>query len=204
MIESAAAQFTAGGARMLTGTQIRWLGSRPGAEPSIYFANHTSHMDFVLVYSALPVFARSKTRPVAAGDYWSRGIVRHYISQNIFHAVLIERTHVTRVNHPVEPMLDALDHGESLVLFPEGTRGTGEELQPFKCGIFHVAKARPCIKLIPVWIENACRVMPKGAMIPIPSRCSVTFGAPTSLLPGETREAFLMRLRQALADLAHQ
>jgi 1-acyl-sn-glycerol-3-phosphate acyltransferase len=101
-------------------------------------------------------------------------------------------------------MIEALDRGESLILFPEGTRGTGEDLQPFKCGIFHIAKARPRVVLVPVWMENAFRVMPKGAPLPIPLLCSVAFGEPTRLRPDEPKESFLARLRDAVLDLSNQ
>ncbi len=204
MIEPAAAYLTVGGARLLTGAQGRWVGCRPADVQRIYFANHTSHMDFVLLYSALPAHVRSKTRPVAASDYWNRGPVRQYMMHRVFRAVPVERTHPTRVTNPIEPMLAALDRGESLILFPEGTRGTGDGLQPFKCGIFHVARVRPHVELVPVWMENTCRVMPKGTLCPIPLLCSVTFGTPTFLRQDETKEAFLTRLRQAVVDLANQ
>jgi len=204
MIEPAVAHLTVGGARLLTGAQGRWVGCRPAAVQRIYFANHTSHMDFVLLYSALPAHLRSKTRPIAANDYWNRGAVRQYMIHRVFRAVLVERVNPARVMNPIEPMIEALDHGESLILFPEGTRGTGEELQPFKCGIFHLARARPHVELVPVWMENTCRVMPKGALFPIPLLCSATFGTPTFLRPDETKESFLARLRHAVADLANQ
>jgi 1-acyl-sn-glycerol-3-phosphate acyltransferase len=204
MIEPAVAHLTVGGVKLLTGAQARWVGCSSADVPRIYFANHTSHMDFVLLCSALPAHIRSKTRPVAASDYWNRGAVRQYIIHRVFHAVLVERLHSTRTMNPIEPMIEALDNEQSLILFPEGTRGTGEEVQPFKCGIFHLAKARPHVELVPVWMENACRVMPKGALFPVPLLCSVAFGTPTFLRPGETKESFLARMREAVIDLSKQ
>ncbi|SRR5579871_483086 len=204
MIEPAVAQLAVAGARFLTGTHARWMGCEPADEPRIYFANHTSHMDFVLLCSALPPHLRMKTRPVAASDYWNHGTVRQYMIHQVFRGVLVDRGGAARTANPIEPMIEALDHGESLILFPEGTRGSGEEIQSFKCGIFHLAKARPHVELVPVWMANAYRVMPKGALVPVPLLCSVTFGTPTFLRPDETRESFLARIRQAVVELSNQ
>jgi len=204
MIEPAVAQLTVAGARLLTGTQARWMGCEPADKPRIYFANHTSHMDFVLLCSALPPHFRMKTRPVAASDYWNHGTVRRYMIHQVFRGVLVDRRGAARIVNPIEPMIEALDQGESLILFPEGTRGAGEEIQSFKCGIFHLAKARPHVELIPVWMDNAYRVMPKGALVPVPLLCSVTFGTPTFVRQDEAKESFLARIRQEVVELSKQ
>jgi 1-acyl-sn-glycerol-3-phosphate acyltransferase len=202
MFEPVVANLTVGGARLLTGIQAQWIGSSPAAVSRIYFANHTSHLDFVLLWSALPSPVRAKTRPVAASDYWNRGLLRRQIIHRVFQGVLVNRGFPDRARNPLSLMIEALDHGDSLILFPEGTRGTGESLQPFKCGIFHLAKARPHVELLPVWIDNAYRVMPKGTVLPIPLLCSAAFGEPMRLADDEPKAAFLARLRQALLDLS--
>ena len=204
MFEPVVANLTIGGARLLTGVQARWVGCIPADVQRVYFANHTSHMDFVLLCSALPARIRKKTRPVAASDYWDRGAVRQYVIHRVFQGVLVDRGRSRKAVNPIDPMVEALDSGESLILFPEGTRGTGDGLQPFKCGIFHLAKARPHVELVPVWMQNACRVMPRGAPVPIPLLCSVAFGQPTWLRPGESKISFLARLREAMLDLSNQ
>jgi len=204
MIAHIVAHLTVCGARLLTGVQARWLSCSPADVPRIYFANHTSHLDFVLLSSALPAHIRAKTRPVAASDYWGQGAFRKYIIHQVFQGVLVDRRHSSRAINPIEPMIEALDRGESLILFPEGTRGNGEELQSFKCGIYHLAKTRPRVELVPVWMQNAYRVMPKGVLLPIPLLCSVDFGLPTGLRPDETKESFLARMRQAVIDISNQ
>jgi 1-acyl-sn-glycerol-3-phosphate acyltransferase len=203
MFEPVIANLAIRGARFLTGMEARWVGCVPDDVPRIFVANHASHMDFVLLSSALPARIRAKIRPVAAGDYWNCGSLRRYLHR-AFRAVVINRRCSEKAANPLEPMLDALDRGESLVLFPEGTRGTGAEIQPFKCGIFHLARARPHIQLIPVWIGNSYRVLPKGASIPLPLLCSTAFGKPMSIGMDEPKEAFLKRLRQAVLDLSNQ
>ena len=192
------------GARLLTGLQAHWVGCEPVDVQRIYFANHTSHMDFVLLWSALPAMLREKTRPVAAADYWNRGLVRQYIIHRVFRGVVIDRSCSSKVANPISALIDALDHGESLILFPEGTRGNGEALQPFKCGIFHLANARPQVELVPIWIDNTYRVMPKGTPVPIPLLCSVSFGTAMHLATDEAKEVFLSRLRSAMLEISKQ
>jgi hypothetical protein len=201
MLEPLVAALITGGTQLLTGVRARWAGCGPSHTQRIYYANHTSHMDFLLLWSALPASLRAKTRPVAAEDYWTRGVIRLYIGKQVFRSIFVERGWSDRSVNPIAPMIDALDRGDSLILFPEGTRGTGDNLLPFKSGIFHVAQERPDVDLVPVWVDNSYRVMPKGALLPIPFLCRVTFGAPLHIEAGEPRAEFLDRLRHHLLEL---
>lgn len=186
--------------RLLTGSAAHWRGCEPETCQRIYFANHSSNLDFVLLWSALPPPLRRVTRPVAARDYWSSGL-RRYLAEAIFQAVLIERKTVTRDNNPLAPMLAALAEGASLILFPEGTRRAGGEPGDFRPGLFHLAKARPDIELVPVFLENLNRVLPKGEILPVPILCSAHFGTPIRLADGEPKRTFLARARAGLASL---
>ena len=188
-------------AKLLTGVRARWLGSLPDEKTRIYFGNHRSHGDFVLIWASLPNRIRAMTRPVAGADYWLKGGLRSYIINRVFRGVLVDRK-ASRSSNPVGQMSEALAAGDSLIIFPEGTRNLGDGLLPFKSGLFHLAQANPGIELIPVWIENLGRAMPKGAVIPLPLLCTLTFGPPLYQNPDETRDAFLERVRQALLDLA--
>jgi 1-acyl-sn-glycerol-3-phosphate acyltransferase len=192
-----------GGTRLLTGVQARWLGCGPSDVQRVYYANHASHADFVLIWSVLPRHLRKKTRPVAASDYWSRGAVRPYLIHRVFRGVLIARGHFEPGRNPIAVMGRALEEGASLILFPEGTRGPGGQVQPFKAGVFHLALAYSKVELVPVWIDNAYRVMPKGVPLPIPLLCSVAFGKPVRLEAGEQKPEFLDRLRQSLIELGN-
>jgi len=188
--------------RLITAPQSDWR-APPSPGQRIYFANHASHGDFVLIWSVLPAKFRRRTRPVAAADYWDRGWLRRLIGKGVLRAVLISRERVTRSNDPIETMASALDTGESLIVFPEGTRNLGSErLLPFKSGLYHLARARPRVELVPVWIANLNRVMPKGEFLPVPLLCTVRFGAPLSLREGEAKAEFLGRAQAALLDLA--
>ena len=186
--------------RLLTGAQARWVGCPPKAEQRIYFANHQSHADLVMIWAALPAELRAITRPIAARDYWTKTRFRQWITTEVFHAVYVERER-RGDEDPLAPLIQALASGDSLILFPEGTRGHGEEPQAFKAGLYNLALKFPDVVLVPAWIANVQRLMPKGEVVPVPVLCSVSFGAPIRLEPGEDRHAFLARARQAVMAL---
>lgn len=203
VVETLLASSIASFARVVTGVRADWRGCRPEPRPRVYFANHCSHGDFVLIWSVLPTQLRRVTRPVAGADYWEGTAVRRFIGRHVFNAALIDRTPQSRQGDPITAMTDALDQGSSLIFFPEGTRNLTEEtLLPFKSGLFRLAAARPHVELVPVWIENLNRVMPKGEVIPVPLLCTITFGVPMQLKESEKRPEFLDRTRQALLELA--
>jgi 1-acyl-sn-glycerol-3-phosphate acyltransferase len=184
-------------ARLITGAQGHWQGCPPKAEQRIYFANHQSHLDWVLIWAALPHELRAVTRPIAARDYWTATPFKQWITSAVFNAVYVSRTR-TDDQDPLEPLLEALRNGDSLVIFPEGTRSAGGEPQPFKSGLFHLAEQFPDVTLVPAWIDNVQRVMPKGEVVPVPILCTVTFGTPVKLQPGEDKRSFLTRARDAV------
>ena len=188
--------------RLLVGAYPRWIGSAPTATQRIYFANHTSHMDTVVLWAALPSALRANTRPVAAKDYWDRPGIRGTIAKDELNVVLIDRNRDDPDADPLQPLRDALEHGFSLIMFPEGTRSAQALPSPFKSGLFHLACEFPAVELIPVYIENLHRSMPKGALLPVPFICTVRFGAPVARVLGEGKDAFLDRARAAVVALA--
>jgi 1-acyl-sn-glycerol-3-phosphate acyltransferase len=192
-------------AKLLTGVRAVWAGTSPKAEQTLYFANHTSHGDFVLLWATLPPDLRALTRPVAGQDYWEASPLRRFIGRDVFNALMIRRDGSAaggEAPNPVEQMTEALRSGDSLIMFPEGTRNIGEDvLLPLKSGLYHLARACPQVRLVPVWIENLKRVLPKGTLVPIPLACSVRYGAPISLAEGEDKNTFIARARAAMLDL---
>lgn len=192
-------------ARFMTAPRALWQGIEPVPQQRVYFANHSSNGDFVLLWTALPTPLRRQTRPVAALDYWLTSPLRAFIGREVFNAVLIDRRPEARTEDPVAQMVAALDQGSSLIIFPEGQRNNSDAtLLPFKSGLYHLAKARPEVDLVPVWIANLNRVMPKGEVIPVPLICTLTFGAPLHLADDDTKDAFLARATQALLALKPQ
>jgi 1-acyl-sn-glycerol-3-phosphate acyltransferase len=194
------ANCAAAAVRLLTGATCRWVGCTPTDKQRVYFANHTSNLDFVLLWASLPHAMRANTRPIAAYDYWTKNRTRLLFARKIFRAVLIERKRVTRSNNPIAPMLAALGEGSSLIIFPEGGRAVDQPTE-FKSGIFHLARARPELEFVPVYIQNLNRVLPKGEVLPIPILCSVRFGVPLNLQPNEEKVAFMQRAQKAMLDL---
>ena len=192
--------FLLGLVRVLTGAQARWYGCPPKAEQRIYFANHQSHADLVMIWAALPQELRGITRPIAAKDYWTQTPFKQWITTAVFNAIYVDRSKTTDQD-PLEPLIEALGNGDSIILFPEGTRGHAEEPQAFKAGLYNLTTRFPDVVLVPAWINNVQRVMPKGEVVPVPILCSVTFGAPIKLEVGEDRRAFLDRARLAVMAL---
>lgn len=186
--------------RLLTGAQARWQGCPPKAEQRIYFANHQSHADLVMIWAALPQELRGITRPIAAKDYWTSSPFRAWITREVFNAVYVDRQRIDD-SDPLEPLIQALSQGDSIILFPEGTRGHADEPQAFKAGLYNLAQRFPEVVLVPAWIHNVQRVMPKGEIVPVPVLCSVTFGTPVRLQADETRAQFLARARLAVMAL---
>jgi len=184
--------------RALLGAEACWAGCKPSKRQRIYIANHTSHADAVLLWSALPADLREQTHPVAAADYWNANLLRRYFSATVLRSILVERERLNRRHNPLDLMCTAVERGESLILFPEGTRGAGGEPGAFKCGLYHLARRCPEVELVPVWIANASRSLPKGAVVPVPLLCSITFGVPTRLRDDEDKQTFLERLRAAV------
>jgi len=192
-------------ARMITRKSVRFLARIEDARQRIFFANHSSHLDFILIWSSLPRHVRERTRPVAGRDYWERSRFRRYYVQRVFDAVLIDRALLAdrngRAREAVEQMVAGLGSDYSLILFPEGTRGSGESIGQFRGGLYFLARERPDVELVPVRIDGAHRVLPKGRHLPRPQESDLTFGPPMRLENGETRAAFSERARAALRAL---
>ncbi len=189
-----------GATRFLVGGQGVWVGTAPNERQRIYFANHSSHLDTVILWAAMPPHLRRRTRPVAAADYWGKGRVQRHIALGVLNAVLIARQ--ARGSDPLEPLKAALAAGDSLIFFPEGTRAAEPLPGPFKPGLYHLAKAFPQVELVPVFLDNLRRALPKGSLLPVPLSCVARFGAPIALGDGEAKPAFLARARDAVVALA--
>jgi 1-acyl-sn-glycerol-3-phosphate acyltransferase len=194
-------RLLAGMVRVVVGAQPRWIGCKPSPALRIYYANHTSHFDALALWCALPTKLRAMTRPVAAKDYWSTGI-RAWIATNGFNALFIDRNADRSAGDPLAPLGEALQRGESLIIFPEGTRRAQALPSPFKSGLFHLATRFPDAELVPVYLDNLYRSMPKGTFLPVPLTCSVRFGKPLERRVDEAKDVFLERARTAIVELA--
>jgi 1-acyl-sn-glycerol-3-phosphate acyltransferase len=206
-LSAVSASIIAACARTLAGPSVRWVNCRPSSRQRVYFANHTSHLDFVVLWSVLPRRLREKTRPVAAKDYWNSGL-RKRIAVNAFHAVLVERgskiaegDRMVAARHTLDMLLEAMGEKNSLIVFPEGTRGNGVEVGPFKSGIYYLWSKRPDVQFVPVFLSNLNRILPKGEFLPVPVISRVTFGAPLRPDANETKDSFLAKAHEAVCAL---
>jgi 1-acyl-sn-glycerol-3-phosphate acyltransferase len=198
-------------ARGITGVQVLWAGCEPDERQRIYFANHTSHLDFVVLWSALPSEIRAHARPIAARDYWEETSLRRYLAESVFKAILVERGAVPKSkSHDegkfvgrsmIEDLAAALGEHNSLILFPEGTRGNGEKIGEFRGGLYHLGLRRPDVELVPAYLENMNRILPKGEYLPVPMLSLLTFGEPIQVQPHENKDDFLERAREAVSRL---
>lgn len=193
--------FLALAARILSGASIRWIDSQPDTCQRVYFANHTSHLDAIVLWSALPRSVRELTRPVAAKDYWTKGRVRRYMATEMFNALLIDRTEIKVHQSPVDVMIREIGQQFSLIVFPEGGRSDGREIGEFKSGLYYLCKKRPDLELIPVHIDNMNRILPRGQVLPVPLLSCISFGPPMWLEAGEPKDEFLSRARNAVRRL---
>ncbi len=188
-------------ARMICGCRARWIEPPIDTEPRVYYANHSSHLDALMIWASLPTPLRKQCRIVAAADYWLATRVRRWLANDVFKAIVIDRKNPSRANNPIDIFVKSLDEGDSVVIFPEGTRGAGGELQEFRAGLWHIVRRRPAQAFVPVWLENLSRVLPKGEFLPVPILSAVTFGSPVRRESGQRRDDFLDILRNRLDQL---
>ncbi len=198
MLRSASVFLT----KLITGANPVWVDCEAHSmKLRVYFANHGSHLDFATLWAALPKAMRERTRPVAARDYWGKTKLTRATAVGLFNSLLIAREGITRRDNPIEQMASAMREGHSLILFPEGTRSTDGLIASFKPGLYHLASKVPEAELVPVYLQNLNRILPKGHLLPIPLISSVVFGSPIKLEAAEKKSDFLKRARDAVMNL---
>lgn len=195
----------AAGTRLVAGAIGRWVDCEPSTRQRIYFANHSSHLDIALLWASLPRDVRSLTRPAAARDYWDATPFRRYLALRVLNAIMIDRPgHGAGPRAALKSIQDtvaAMGEEHSLIIFPEGTRGEGHEMASFRSGLYHLAKRLPGVEMVPVYLENLNRILPKGELFPVPLLSSISFGRPIVLGTDEKKADFLLRAQQAIIEL---
>jgi 1-acyl-sn-glycerol-3-phosphate acyltransferase len=196
-------------ARLISGATARWTAPLDPARQRVYFANHTSHLDFIIIWSSLPPAMRARTRPVAGSDYWGKGPIRRYLSTRVFNAILIERATagsgnaISAASRSIESIAAGMGDHSSIIVFPEGTRSLTGEVLPFKSGLYHLLRIKPDLEVVPVYLANMNRILPKGEVLPVPLIGRVIVGAPMTFNPAEDKQSFLSRAREAMLALRH-
>jgi 1-acyl-sn-glycerol-3-phosphate acyltransferase len=199
-----AAAVIAGGCRLIAGPAVEWRCDPSSDVQRIYFGNHASHLDFIIIWSALPWGRRRLVRPVAGREYWERNAIRRHLARRVFNAVLVDREHAASPcfgHAATERMAHEMGDRHSLIVFPEGTRSLNGEIAPFKSGLYHLSRLRPGVELIPVHLENLNRILPKGESLPVPMLSRVVFGPPLHAGGHEEKRHFLANARAAVIQL---
>jgi 1-acyl-sn-glycerol-3-phosphate acyltransferase len=187
---------------LVLGVQVKGLSNLPRKGPAILVANHNSHLDTLVLLSLFPFRQLNRVHPVAAGDYFLKGRFRRWFALNIVRVIPIDRKPTHEHGHPLSGCRSALDRGEILALFPEGSRGRPEQLAPFKQGVAHLVADRPEVPVIAVYLSGTGKVLPRGEALLVPHICKLSIGEP---FRGNTdRKAFMRELARRFAQLAQQ
>lgn len=185
---------------LFIGLRVRGREHLTGSEPIILVANHSSHLDTMSLLSLFPLSKLRGIRPVAAADYFERNAFVSILTKTLFNILPIARKNITPENNPLRRMREAIAAGDSLIIFPEGTRGSGRELGEFRSGVAHLIEKVPGVPVVPAYLVNMGRSLPKGEFIPVPFFCEIRIGAPR-VMTG-TRQEITRALEAAVLELA--
>jgi 1-acyl-sn-glycerol-3-phosphate acyltransferase len=184
------------------GLTVRHRERLPKDGPAVLAGNHNSNLDALAIMSLMPLRVLPKLRPVAAMDYFYTSKLRGWFANNIIGIIPVKRGSGKEGGNPLQLAEDALDRGETLVIFPEGSRGEPEALARFKKGIGHLARAKPRVPIVPVFMHGLGKALPKGSAVLVPFTCLVSVGEP--LYGKESYETFVTELEGAMTALAAQ
>jgi 1-acyl-sn-glycerol-3-phosphate acyltransferase len=187
---------------LFIGLRVRGREHLRETDPFILIANHSSHLDTMSLLSLFPLRRLRRIRPVAAADYFERNRFVSVLTKTLFNILPIARKNITAENNPLRRMREAIETGDSIIIFPEGTRGSGQEMGEFRSGVAHLIEKMPGVPVVPAYLVNMGRSLPKGEFIPVPFFCEIRIGAPR-ILQG-SRQEITKALEAAVLELARK
>lgn len=187
---------------VVLGVHVRRRELLPQDGPAVIIANHNSHLDTLTLMSLYPLAKLDLLRPAGAMDYFLTNRWMRFLAEEIIRILPVERGGAAAGRDPLAGCLEALDWGEIVILFPEGSRGEPERLQQLKRGIAHLAKARPEVPVTPVFMHGLGKALPKGTMLLIPFNCDVYVG-PAFRWDGSI-DGFMALTEAAMAAMASE
>jgi 1-acyl-sn-glycerol-3-phosphate acyltransferase len=185
---------------LFIGLRVRGREHLARTEPFVLIANHSSHLDTLSLLSLFPLSRLRRIRPVAAADYFERNRFVSIFTKTLFNILPIARKNITTENNPLRKMRSTIQAGDSLLIFPEGTRGSGEQMGEFRSGVAHLLEKAPEVPVIPAYLVNMGRSLPKGEFIPVPFFCEIRIGQPRRFTG--TRQEITKALEVAVRELA--
>lgn len=150
------------------GLNIRRKHKLPDKGPCVIIANHNSHLDTLVLMSLFRGKSFAKVRPVAAGDYFMKNKFLAFFSTKVMNIIPIERKMTRDFRGMFKPVLEALDDGGIIILFPEGSRGEAEQLSKYKSGIYYLMREKPKVPIVPLFIHGLGKALPKGSFVFVP------------------------------------
>lgn len=188
---------------IISGVQVIDKERLPQDGPCIVAANHNSHLDTMVLMSLFPLSKIDKVRPVAAADYFMKNKYIAWFSRNVIGIIPLKRTPSKKDGHPLLQVKEALEHGDIVIIFPEGSRGAPEKMGTFKTGIAHLAKAFPDVPVVPVYIHGAGKALPKGEALFVPFIISIQIGVPL-YWKGEDSKTFTLKIENEIKRLENK